>query len=81
MGVCESVRVGEGGVNVIQDTSVPQMLSWAKEESKPRGPARGAAMGLGQSSKTPAADDTGEGELRSSFLFMHHKVKQGWRVK
>lgn len=27
MGVCESVWVREGGVNVIQDTSVPQMLS------------------------------------------------------
>lgn len=38
-------------------------------------------MGLGQSSKAPAADDTGEGELRSSFLFTHHKVKQGWWVK
>lgn len=38
-------------------------------------------MGLGQSSKAPAADDTGEGELRSSFLFTHHRVKQGWWVK
>lgn len=38
-------------------------------------------MGLGQSSKAPAADDTGEGELRSSFLFTQHKVEQGWWVK
>lgn len=37
-------------------------------------------MGLGQSSKAPAADDTGEGELRSSFLFTDQKVKQGWRA-
>lgn len=38
-------------------------------------------MGLGQSSKTPVADDTGEGELRSNYFFTSHNLKKGCEVE
>lgn len=38
-------------------------------------------MGLGQSSKAPVANDTGEGELTSNYFFTSHNLKQGWEVK
>lgn len=38
-------------------------------------------MGLGQSSKAPVANDTGEGELRSNYFFSSHNLKKGCEVK